>query len=86
MSIWLFNALTKLIGSEKKVYDMANRPTILLVLDIGHIPKSSSTQGRKWHTCRGSHGSKSRHVEVLVEGWTVFVLWSASGMWKGNAG
>lgn len=84
MSMRLFNALTKLIGSEKKVDAIPNRPTVLLVFDIGHIPKSSSAQRRKWQTCRGSHGCKSRHVEVLIEGWTVYVLWSASGMWKGN--
>ena len=70
-----------------------NRPTILLVLDVGHIPKSSSTQRSKWPTCRGSHGCNSRrHIEtvdfdgsVIVVVVVVVDISSASGMCVGNA-
>ena len=42
-------------------------PTILLVLHVGHIPQSSSTQGSKWQTARRSHGCNSSHVALLFE-------------------
>ena len=71
----------KRIGSKIR---KSNLPTILLVFDVGHVLKSSPTQGREGETGWRSHGCKSGHAVMLLDSLrgSKIVVISAFGMYE----
>ena len=71
-AVWCVNiqcswTLDQVYCFQNERCERVDRPTILLVFDVGHIPQSSSAQGSKWQTGRRSHGCNSSHVALLFE-------------------
>ena len=70
----LSSALIKPVDLKENSMSRGNRPTILLILDVAHIPQSRSTQRSKGQTCGRSHCCDSRHGEILAEGCGIIVV------------